>query len=190
MSSLSSLLAIGLPAEAVAVQQRSYVTYAFPSHSLQVFNWPVTILESPGLISSNGTTGLRTWEAALHLGSYLAREGAHLIRGKHVLELGAGTGVLSILCAKYLGAKHTTATDGNEIVIDALRENIFVNGLEGDSRISSAVLRWGWPLSETQFADTSEFDTVLGSDIVRAGEFLDVPCCAVPAMKPRLAKPA
>ncbi|WWD02929.1 hypothetical protein V865_000972 [Kwoniella europaea PYCC6329] len=52
-----------------------------------------------------GTTGLRTWTAALHLAHHILRH-PHLIfcdselfyRG--VLELGAGTGFLSILCAQ------------------------------------------------------------------------------------------
>ncbi len=126
----------------------------------------VTTLESRAIISSSGTTGLRTWEASLHLGSYLSSRDRDRIRDKHVLELGAGTGVLSILCVKYLNARQVAATDGNEGIVSALRENIFVNGLEDDSRIESLVLRWATPLNETAFADESAFDVVLGADIV------------------------
>jgi protein-lysine N-methyltransferase EEF2KMT len=166
MSSLSAIMASGLPAEAADVQHRSYVTYTFPSSNHSERCNPVTTLESRAVLSSSGTTGLRTWEAALHLGSYLVRDGRELIRGKHVLELGAGTGLLSILCAKHLEARHVAATDGSELVVDELKENIFINGLEGDPRISSAVLKWGWPLENMQFADDSSFDIVLGADIV------------------------
>lgn len=170
MSSLSSILANRVPNEADEAQRKSYVTYTFPvPPSIVEFHAcsSVTTLESRAIISSSGTTGLRTWEAALHLGSYLSSRGLDHIRNKHVLELGAGTGVLSILCAKYLKARQVAATDGNEGIVDALRENIFVNGLEGDSRIESLVLRWASSLSETSFVDESAFDVVLGADVVR-----------------------
>jgi len=170
MLSLSSLLANGVSDEAEEAQRKSYVTYTFSvPPSIREFDAcpSVITLESRAIISSSGTTGMRTWEAALHLGNYLSSKGRDRIRDKHVLELGAGTGVLSILCAKYLNARQVAATDGNEGIVGALRENIFVNGLEDDSRIESLVLRWATPLSETTFADESAFDVVLGADIVR-----------------------
>lgn len=178
MSSLTSLLAAGVPNEADEAQRRSFVTYTLSSLHVTWSAEPtptVTTLESRAIISSSGTTGLRTWEASLHLCNYLSSSGRDLIKDKHVLELGAGTGVLSILCAKCLNVKHVAATDGDEGIVDALRENIFLNGLEGDNRIESLVLRWGWPLSETIFADESPFDIVLGADIVRKN-LLDCRC--------------
>jgi predicted nicotinamide N-methyase len=164
---MSSLLANGVPNEADETQRKSYVTYTFPVSSSIWGDRSVTTLESRAILSSSGTTGLRTWEAALHLGNYLSSIGWDHIRDKHVLELGAGTGVLSILCAKYLNARQVAATDGNEGIVSALRENIFVNGLEGDSRIESLVLRWASSLNETTFADESAFDVILGADVVR-----------------------
>ena len=172
MLSFSSLLASGLPSEVLEAQQKSYVTYTFPSTQSGELNRSVTILESRAVLSSEGTTGLRTWESSLHLADYLANEGQASIKQKHVLELGAGTGLLSIFCAKHLEARHAAATDGSELVVDALRENIFINGLEGDARISSAVLKWGYSLDVTQFADESPFDIVLGADVVRTAQFL------------------
>lgn len=179
MSSLSSLLAAGVPNEADEAQRKSFVTYTLSHLRLVCSAEPtptITTLESRAIISSSRTTGLRTWEAALHLCNYLTSRGRDLIQDKHILELGAGTGVLSILCAKYLKARHVAATDGDEGIVDVLRENIFLNGLEGDNRIESLVLRWGWPLSETTFADESPFDVVLGADIVRKNLFLDRRC--------------
>jgi len=167
---MSSLLAVGVPDEANEAQRKSFVTYTLSSpNSGEISDsaTTVTTLESRSIIASSGTTGLRTWEAALHLASYLSSRGRDHFQDKRILELGAGTGLLSILCAKYLNARHVAATDGDEGIVDALRENIFLNGLEGDNRIESLVLRWGWPLSETTFADDSPFDIVVGSDIVR-----------------------
>jgi len=180
MSILSSLLSSNLSSESVSAQQKAFVTYTYstrpidgPASSNEL---PVTLLESRAVISSSGTTGLRTWEAALHLGNFLMSEsGNEIIRGKNVLELGAGTGLLSILCAKYLEAGRVIATDGDEAVVDAIKTNIFINELdipEGSSTrgsIESAALKWGWPLQATAFEEdygVGALDVVLGADVV------------------------
>jgi len=110
MSHLSTLISAELPPETTAVQQKTYVTFTCIAPGRRWSADPdieptVTLLERRHLISGSLTTGFRTWEAALHLGSYLlTTEGADLIRDKSVLELGAGTGFLPILCAKHLEA--------------------------------------------------------------------------------------
>lgn len=155
--------------EATEVQQKSFVTYSFPKfaatdHDLHAPT--VTILEARSVISGQGTTGLRTWEAALHLGKYLALHGESLVKGKNVLELGAGTGLVSLFAAKYLEPSYVAVTDGDEAVVDSISTNLYLNGLEGSKRISSLVYRWGRMLSETQFAIEEPFDVVLGADLV------------------------
>lgn len=147
-------------------QQKAYVTYNFSR-----IDASITLLESRSVISSSGTTGLRTWEAALHLGSYLASS-REIVAGKNMLELGAGTGILSVLCAKGLGVNRIMATDGDEGVVDALKSNIFLNGLEGSRKIEASVLRWGRTIRTTAFEedfDDDPYDIVLGADIVSTG---------------------
>ncbi|KAL9049146.1 MAG: hypothetical protein Q9162_007365, partial [Coniocarpon cinnabarinum] len=68
------------------------------------------VLEKPLVLSASGSTGHRTWEAALHLAGWL--EDGALVNGKRVLELGAGTALLSLLAAQK-GALSITATDGD-----------------------------------------------------------------------------
>ncbi|KAF2205291.1 hypothetical protein GQ43DRAFT_362745 [Delitschia confertaspora ATCC 74209] len=176
MSKLSSLLSSNLPSESASAQQKAYVTY---SYSLQSANQDdhhdraVTLLESRSVISSAGTTGLRTWEAALVLGEFLSsKEGQDMVQGKNVLELGAGTGILSILCAKYLRVSHVVATDGDEAVVDAIKTNIFLNGLDKDDSslpiISTAALRWGSPVNRPSFEEDYGMpvpDVLLGADV-------------------------
>jgi predicted nicotinamide N-methyase len=175
MSHLSTLLASNLPSEGTAVQQRSYVTFSCLPPSSPLSEPPdeepsVTLLERRNLISGSSTTGFRTWEAALHLGSYLlSSEASSLIQGKNVIELGAGTGFISILCAKHLGARHVTATDGDEGVVEALKENLFINGLDDETKVNASVLRWGRSLRGTWVDDecgSYPYDLVLGADIV------------------------
>ena len=185
MLHLSTLLASNLPSEITAAQQKSYVTFSCLPPSTSLSNLPeaeptITLLERRNLISGSSTTGYRTWEAALHLGSYLlSHEAADLIDGKNVIELGAGTGFVSILCAKHLGAKHVTTTDGDEGVVEALKENLFLNGLDDEGRVNASVLRWGRGLRGTWVEDECDswpYDVVVGADIVSAA--LPVTSCS------------
>lgn len=53
----------------------------------------------------------------------------HIFQGKIILDVGCGTGILSMMCAKA-GAKKVFAVD-NSGIINKARENIFANGLDG-----------------------------------------------------------
>jgi protein-L-isoaspartate O-methyltransferase len=112
MNYLSVLISEPVPAEAISVQQKSYVTYTLSALTKNPDITPtITLLEARTILAASGTVGLRTWEAALFFGNYLLQNPS-LIEGKSILELGAGTGYLSILCSKYMGASHVLATDG------------------------------------------------------------------------------
>ena len=54
----------------------------------------------------------------------------NLFHGKVVLDVGCGTGILSMFCAKA-GAAKVVAVD-NSAIIDKARENVFNNGF-GDT---------------------------------------------------------
>ncbi|KAI8942119.1 hypothetical protein NX059_000212 [Plenodomus lindquistii] len=176
MSAMSSLLFSSVPSEADSAQQKAFVTYSYPNPAAtggSSSEYNVTLLESRSVISSSGTTGLRTWEAALLLGSYLSSEhGQARIQDKRLFELGAGTGMLSILCAKYLKVSGIVATDGDEAVVDAIKTNLFLNGLDIDDasgcQVRTAALKWGWPVNATTFSEDYGMDIpdiVLGADV-------------------------
>ncbi|KAI2465410.1 FAM86A protein [Annulohypoxylon bovei var. microspora] len=171
MSSLSNLLALPLPSEITAAQQKSYVTYTpsllnMSSHNTALLA-EVTLLESRNLISASGTTGLRTWEAALHLGQFLSTNPS-IIRDKTVLELGAGTGYLSILCAKFLAPTTVIASDGSDDVVANLPENFFLNGLQESEMIRAMDVKWGHALVGTEdehWNSGRPIDVVLAADV-------------------------
>lgn len=157
-----------LQSSSAAAQQKSFVTYTAPNAEL---NAPrITTLEAPSLLASSGTTGFRTWEAALHLGSYLASEdGNHHVAGQRIIELGAGTGFLSILCAKHLGARHVLATDGSSEVVTDIKVNIDLNEVEEGDLIKTSVLQWGHALIGCPADCRKEglfYDLAIGADVV------------------------
>jgi predicted nicotinamide N-methyase len=169
VTALAELLSVPLPSELIAAQQKCYVTYhqslLGPDLSDEVPR--ITLLESRFTLSAAGTTGLRTWEASLPLGQYLCAN-PEVVRGKRILELGAGTGYLSILCAKYLGAEHVVASDGSDDVINHLPDNLFLNGLQGSERVLPMDLKWGHALVGTEESDWNggrDVDVVIGADV-------------------------
>ncbi|KAM0523790.1 hypothetical protein ACHAPE_001041 [Trichoderma viride] len=165
MSSLSVLLSTPAPDEADAVQQKCHVVYHLAS--LADHEAHITLFENRSLISAAGTTGLRTWEAALHLGQLLCQDHS-IVSGKRILELGTGTGYLSVLCAKYLNSTHIIASDGSDDVINNLPENFYLNQLEGSSAITPMDLKWGYALKGTEeerWNGGRPLDVVLGADI-------------------------
>ncbi|KAL6815304.1 putative methyltransferase domain-containing protein [Trichoderma sp. SZMC 28013] len=165
MSSLSVLFSTPAPNEDDAVQQKCRVVYhlaSLPDHEARI-----NLFENRSLVAAGGTTGLRTWEAALHLGQLLCRDPS-IVSGKRVLELGTGTGYLAILCIKYLGSTHVIASDGSDDVINNLPENLFLNQLEGSDAIRPMDLKWGYALvgtEEERWNGGRPLDVVLGADI-------------------------
>ena len=157
-----------LPSASTTAQQKSYVTYTVP------FPHPsspqITLLEAPSLLASSGTTGYRTWEAALHLGSFFCSErGRSYVSSANVLELGAGTGFLSILCKNICGARFVLATDGSQDVVEDCKGNLGLNGIGENGGVEVEVLKWGRALIGG-VADWRErgrrLDLVVGADVV------------------------
>ncbi|ORY75751.1 putative methyltransferase-domain-containing protein [Protomyces lactucae-debilis] len=115
----------------------------------------LTISEQPNVLAQAGTTGHRTWSAALALGEYLLKN-PHFIQGKRVLELGGGTGFLSLLCER-LHSMSVCCTDGSPRMLDLIRTNIHKN----NATIQTQQLLFGGDSPIQQ----EPFDVVLGADI-------------------------
>lgn len=92
------------------------------TYPIRVGNVSFTVRQvQRGEIDGTYGTGATVWPASLVLIKYL--EKSNLLHGKHVVDLGAGTGITSIAAA-VLGAKSCVCTDGEEPVVRLARDNI------------------------------------------------------------------
>ena len=88
-----------------------------------------------------------TFGTGSHASTQLCLEGveAHTVPGKSVLDLGCGSGILSI-AALCLGASRAVAVDIDPKAVDVAYENAALNGIDR----SRYTVRWGDVLSDQQ----------------------------------------
>ncbi|XP_076072297.1 protein-lysine N-methyltransferase EEF2KMT-like [Mytilus galloprovincialis] len=96
-----------------------YKTYHLPNGET------VSLQESIHLISQ-GTTGLNTWQAALHLAEW-AFENSGLLENRKVLELGSGLGLTGIAICKQCKLRSLTFSDCHPQVLYLLMVNLEIN---------------------------------------------------------------
>lgn len=106
----------------------------------------VLIHETPNIISANGSTGHRTWEAALALSDYIlsSSDSSPLFPSSSfspstIIELGAGTGLTGLEAAFHFSANTLILTDGDDDVVRGLEKNIEKNkkGLDISKQINN-----------------------------------------------------
>ena len=121
------------------------------------------------------SVGLQSWASAIHLARLMAADptsyGIYPTKQQRVLELGAGTGLLSIVTAKIINAlegNRTTkivATDYHSDVLENLRRNVNINFTAAHQpSVDVKLLDWQYPTSDPPF--DSEYDTILAADVV------------------------
>uniref|UniRef100_A0A060TCS6 ARAD1D01936p n=1 Tax=Blastobotrys adeninivorans TaxID=409370 RepID=A0A060TCS6_BLAAD len=100
----------------------------------------VLLREKPNILVSEGSTGHRTWEAALALADYILRHDNSKAPSQ-VVELGAGTGLVGLVSAtKY--SSQVIVTDGDDQVVSCLKGNINLNSW-AQPLVKAQPLVWG-----------------------------------------------
>uniref|UniRef100_A0A8C0B0G5 FAM86 N-terminal domain-containing protein n=1 Tax=Buteo japonicus TaxID=224669 RepID=A0A8C0B0G5_9AVES len=139
---------------------------------------PVTLSESVAIISG-GTTGLVTWDAALHLAEW-AIENSAVFSNRTVLELGSGIGFTGIAICKTCKPKTYIFSDYHHCVLKQLTENICLNGFSQgqeaeamnyqNPKLIVAELDWG-SVTEKQLLDLQP-DVIIAADVVYDPEII------------------
>ncbi|XP_039111647.1 putative methyltransferase-like protein 21E pseudogene [Hyaena hyaena] len=116
--------------------------------------------------------GAVVWPSALVLCYFLETNVKHYnMVDKNVIEIGAGTGLVSIV-ASLLGA-HVTATDVPDL-LGNLRYNISRNTKMKCKHLPQVKeLSWGVALDENFPRSSNNFDYILAADVVYAHPFLE-----------------
>lgn len=137
----------------------------------------VKITETPKIISGSGTTGLRTWEAALYILTFLNEDSPNRpdLTGKTVVELGSGTGLVSLALLK----NHSThlfekivLTDGDSAVVENLAATVGHNHIGDVPVVETQPLWWGTtdPRDEDNFIQNPPFGhVVVAADVTYDG---------------------
>ncbi|KAI0360910.1 hypothetical protein OH77DRAFT_1418956 [Trametes cingulata] len=188
--SAASLLAVCAGSAAAGTLTRRF-TFTSPHLNSPV---EVQLTDIPISVDDNAATvGAHTWGSACLLAEMIVEDPDRfglsvevVSRGPRILELGAGTGLVSLAVAKLLSATPTqaghpcerplvVATDYHPAVLDNLTRNISANALSGaDSSvpISAHPLDWSTystegitrPVTESPF--DVPFDIIFGADII------------------------
>lgn len=126
--------------------------------------------------SSGAGLGWKTWNAAVVLVEYLGLHPDAFI-DQDILELGCGTGLSGIFCAKF-GAKHVLMTDYNEKVLETVAINLTRNSL---SNVSTKRLDWNELIQAVSSRILGNdlvlqhcHETIIGSDIVYDPEHAEI----------------
>lgn len=149
-----------------AAQRDVWVTYETPTEAdILDETRGIKLLEKPQILAVTGCTGYSTWQASLTLATELVTWNRQdKLKGKRVLELGSGTGLLSFLCAMQSDVELVVGTDGDSIAVERLNVAAEINGLHGSDKISFGVYAWGDDLSGV--VGKTSFDIVMGADVV------------------------
>ena len=108
------------------------------------------------------STGCVVWPSAHSMCAHLC---AHpdLVRGKRVVELGAGTGLVGLVCAA-LGASEVVLTDLSQ-GLELLQKNLDFNASSlGEASIRVAELRWGKEAAQKVMPNGC--DVVIGCEVI------------------------
>ncbi|KAI1790969.1 S-adenosyl-L-methionine-dependent methyltransferase, partial [Ganoderma leucocontextum] len=154
-------------------------TFTFPTRfgSFAVEAVHVELNDAPLLSDDHTSVGLQSWGSSIRLAERMCLDpGAFsLARGQRILELGAGTGLLSIAAAKLLARPDSesgpgvtvVATDYHPHVLDNLRDNVSTNFPSSPSPhpfVEVLPLDWQNPVYEGPLSD--KFDVILAADVV------------------------
>jgi hypothetical protein len=128
----------------------------------------IDIASSPSASTDYDLTGQILWPVSNLLGHYLASQvGQEQLQNRRVVELGAGCGLPGLVAAQY--AEKVVLTDGNEIVLDLLQQNVELCLANNKScPISPSLFKWGDRKQCHELLQSmGHVDVVVAADVVQ-----------------------
>ncbi|XP_053313588.1 protein-lysine methyltransferase METTL21E-like [Spea bombifrons] len=124
------------------------------------------------IVEATDLYGATVWPSALVLCYFLENHGKHMqIEDKHIIEIGSGTGLVSIV-ASLLGGQ-VTATDLKDL-IGNLQYNVHRNTKQKSKHVPQVMeLTWAFDLEETFPKTSFQFDYILAADVVYNHPYLE-----------------
>ncbi|GAB6031171.1 Methyltransferase-like protein 22 [Chamberlinius hualienensis] len=148
----------------------------------KIQKFEVIILDH-SLASPLSLVGLQLWSGALILSDYLLHN-RHGLKDKIVLELGAGSGLTSIVASKY--AKLVLCTDMKDDILQLCRRNVDRNSsVRNVNNVIVKELDWShsnifekdsgecWSWTKKDLEHLKEVDLIIASDVVYSDELTD-----------------
>ena len=131
-------------------------------------------------------TGGAVYDAAIALSRYLATTEAGNMRGKTVLELGCGPGLVTMVAARLVGATgYVCATDGDACTVDLAAENL---KLMPESNAAAARFWWGTDPDDVPAMQARSWDYVVASDVAYEPAVFGPLCQALAAVSTRASR--
>ncbi|KAI0079554.1 hypothetical protein K474DRAFT_1683146 [Panus rudis PR-1116 ss-1] len=135
----------------------------------------VELNDAPLLSEDHTSVGLQSWGSSIIFAERLCANPEKFKLGmsaSRILELGAGTGLLSIAIGKlYSDALHPptiVATDYHPSVLSNLRGNVRANFRSCPSAVDVFPFDWQYPRSDAPFHEP--FDVILAADVIYQSE--------------------
>ncbi|KAI0066560.1 S-adenosyl-L-methionine-dependent methyltransferase, partial [Artomyces pyxidatus] len=140
------------PPEQAVTRAFSFASPSGPVH--------IELNDAPLLAGDHTSVGLQSWASSIVLAERMCATPSafSLATGARIIELGAGTGLLSIAAAKLFPASEVIATDYHPDVLANLERNVTGNGVD----VAVRALDWEHP----EFPEGGAFDVVLAADVV------------------------
>ncbi|KAF6040593.1 FAM86A [Bugula neritina] len=126
-------------------------------------------LQENNTLIAEGTTGLKTWQASQRMAEYLVDD-CSLLKDKHVLELGAGLGLLGLTVCSLCNCGSYLLSDHHSSVLHKLQRNIAENS--NNLLCIPSVVDIDWEeVSQNGFTNSLKekiqcVDVVLAADVV------------------------
>ena len=155
------------------VDKRMEKLLTLQKRTFNITNTKKIKLKEQTLFKADGGEGLHLWEASVLLSRWVLKN-KELFKGKTILELGSGCGLLGMSILKYTDCSSLVFSDYVDSVIENLKENIALNQDDENNSDESRkdwynkalIEKIDWKNFESQI---TSYDIIIGTELIYQG---------------------